>query len=90
MGFTPAGVLGDVRDFTAALGDLSGNGLGLRTGAGVVLAGVAFVPGVGDAVKGILKPLFGNADTAARNFDNWGGEFVDDFRVNAGGPAYTG
>lgn len=81
MGFTPAGVLGDVRDFTAAWGDLQGSGLNLRTGTGVALAGIAFIPGLGDAVKDLLKPLIRNGDSAARiarNFDNWGGEFVHD------------
>ena len=57
VNFTPAGWAGDVRDFTAAANDVRGQGLGWRTGAGVVLAGVAFVPVAGDLLKSICKPL---------------------------------
>jgi len=64
LGFTPAGVAGDVRDATAALGEVSNNGLGWRTGAGVAMAGVAFIPGAGDAVKGVVKGIVNAFPTA--------------------------
>gem|GEM_PF-4120746 len=64
LGFTPAGIAGDVRDATAALGEVSNNGLGWRTGAGVAMAGVAFIPGAGDAVKGVVKGIVNAFPTA--------------------------
>lgn len=92
LGFTPVGLAGDVRDFTAALGDVRSSGLTLGTGAGVALAGVAFVPGAGDFVKGIFKPLLRNGDSAARlgrSFDNHGLEFIDDVPGRFDGPPGT-
>jgi hypothetical protein len=50
VGFTPLGVPGGVRDFTAAWNDVSREGLGWRTGSGLVLSGIAFAPG-GDFVR---------------------------------------
>ena len=64
LGFTPAGIAGDVRDATAAFGEVSNNGLGWRTGAGVAMAGVAFIPGAGDAVKGVVKGIVNAFPTA--------------------------
>ena len=60
-GFTPVGILGDVRDFTAAVGTVRNEGLNWRTGSGVVMGMAAFVPGFGDAAKGIAKPLLSAA-----------------------------
>ncbi|OQW96271.1 MAG: hypothetical protein BWK77_05540, partial [Verrucomicrobia bacterium A1] len=67
VNFTPAGWAGDVRDFSAAAGQVNNQGLGWRTGAGVALSAVAFVPVVGDALKGVAKPLLKAADDVPIN-----------------------
>ena len=49
LGFTPAGVAADVQDASSAIRNRDLVGLGL--------AGVGFIPGVGDVVKGVGKGL---------------------------------
>ena len=52
VGFTPVGILADVRDFSAALKDLNEGKPG--AGVGVVLAGIGFLP-FGDIAKVLRK-----------------------------------
>jgi len=57
-GLTPYwGQAADVRDTTAAVNAIRNEGLGWGTGLGMAAAVAAWVPGVGDAVKGIVKPV---------------------------------
>ncbi len=51
------GQAADVRDFTAALNTARTEGLSFGTGVGVAMAGVAFVPGIGDVARSAVKPL---------------------------------
>lgn len=60
--FPPSAIPSDIRDTSAAFNNVRNNGLGWRTGGGAVLATVGWVPGAGDAIKGLLKPLFRTAD----------------------------
>jgi hypothetical protein len=63
MGAAPvAGQIGDFRDWTAAANDLRTQGWNWQTGAGIVLSTAAWIPVVGDAAKGILKPVLKHAD----------------------------
>jgi hypothetical protein len=65
VGFVPwVGQAADIRDFTAAWQLGSTQGWSFSTGAGLAMAGVAFVPGLGDAVKAGVKPLFGKPASA--------------------------
>ncbi len=59
------GQAADVRDLTAAVNAGRTEGWNLRTGVGVAMAGVAFVPGVGDAARSIVKPLLKATPTSA-------------------------
>ncbi|MCK9589512.1 MAG: HNH/ENDO VII family nuclease [Terrimicrobiaceae bacterium] len=57
-GLTPYwGQVADVRDVVGSVNTVRTTGLSFGTGAGVVLSIAAFVPGAGDAAKGILKPI---------------------------------
>ena len=49
MGFTPAGVVADVED--------AGRAISNRDALGLMLAGAGFIPGTGDAIKGLGKAL---------------------------------
>lgn len=53
VGFTPAGVYADVRDFAAGLKDVAQGKEGAWTNLG--LAGIGFIPLVGDAIKGGVR-----------------------------------
>ena len=66
FGFTPAGILGDIRDLSAAVGAVRREGFGWGTASGVLLAGVGLVPGVGDAAKALGK-LAKESLSAAKN-----------------------
>lgn len=59
------GQAADVRDLTAAVNTGRTEGWNLRTGAGVAMAGVAFIPGVGDIARSAVKPLFGKPSVRA-------------------------
>ncbi|MCS7062621.1 MAG: hypothetical protein NZM04_01000 [Methylacidiphilales bacterium] len=52
VGLTPVGVAADMRDLSYAWGQARENGLNLGTGLNLTMAGVAFIPGAGDLVKG--------------------------------------
>ncbi len=57
-GLTPYwGQAADVRDTTAAVNAIRNEGLGWGTGLGMAAAVAAWLPGAGDAVKGIVKPV---------------------------------
>lgn len=63
MGAVPLlGQGADARDWSAAAGDLRRQGWNWRTGAGITLATVAWFPVIGDAAKGVLKPIVRAAD----------------------------
>jgi hypothetical protein len=63
VGLIPyVGQVADIRDWSAAANDLRREGLGWRTGVGITLATVAFVPLAGDLLKGGVKPLLRVAD----------------------------
>jgi RHS repeat-associated protein len=53
VGLTPVGILGDIRDFTSAVGQLRNEGLNRQTGLGLAMSVGAFVPGAGDLIKGV-------------------------------------
>ncbi len=55
VGFTPAGILADIRDLSAAYRDVQNEGLSWSSGANLALGAVAVIPGVGDVVKGAGK-----------------------------------
>jgi hypothetical protein len=59
------GQAADIRDLSAAFNAGRTEGWNIRTSVGVMAAGLAFVPGLGDAVKAGIKPLFGKPATAA-------------------------
>lgn len=57
-GLTPVwGQISDFRDTTAAANAIRTDGLGWGTGIGMVLSTAAWVPGVGDAIKGFGKSI---------------------------------
>jgi uncharacterized protein RhaS with RHS repeats len=55
VGFTPAGILADIRDLSAAYRDIQNDGLSWGSGTNLALGAVAVIPGVGDVVKGAGK-----------------------------------
>jgi hypothetical protein len=55
VGFTPAGILGDIRDVTAAYGDIQNDGWSWGSGTNLVLGAVGVIPGIGDIFKGAGK-----------------------------------
>ncbi len=68
VGFTPAGVLLDVRDLKQAAE--------VGSGAGVILATIGLIPGVGDAAKAIgkgIRNFFVDARKSFNRIDEFGG-----------------
>ena len=57
VGFTPAGILADIRDLSAAYRDIQNDGLSWGSGTNLALGAVAVIPGVGDVVKGAGKVI---------------------------------
>jgi RHS repeat-associated protein len=57
VGFTPAGIFADIRDLSAAYGDIQKDGLSWGSGTNLALGAVAVIPGVGDVVKGAGKAI---------------------------------
>ena len=58
VGFIPwVGQAADIRDLTAAWNVGRTHGWTIGTSASLAMAGVAFIPGVGDAIKNGVKPL---------------------------------
>lgn len=55
VGFTPAGILADIRDLTASVDAVRREGFGWGTASGVLLAGIGLIPGVGDTAKVVGK-----------------------------------
>lgn len=81
-GFTPAGVALDIRDIAQATSE--------GDGVGMILSGIGFVPGVGDAFKAVgkrLRGLFADARKSFDNIDEFGGGrgLLDDAEVVRGG-----
>ncbi len=65
VGLVPGlGQAADVRDMSAAINTVRTEGLNWRTGIGVAAGGIAFIPGVGDAARSVVKPLFGKPASA--------------------------
>lgn len=95
-GITPVwGQIADLRDWTAAANAIKTDGLGWGTGIGMALATAAWVPGVGDAIKGFGKSVLRMFDDAPVsvimpshvNHPSNGGEFLDD--SNFGGQPFS-
>ena len=63
VGLVPyAGQAADARDWSAAANEIRSRGWNWRTGVGITVATVAWVPLFGDAIKGVVKPFLKAAD----------------------------
>ncbi len=56
------GQAADARDWSAAANEIRSRGWNWRTGVGITVATVAWVPLFGDAIKGVVKPFLKAAD----------------------------
>jgi hypothetical protein len=58
-------MVADIRDFTAAWQLGSTQGWSFSTGASLAMAGVTFIPSVGDAARSAVKPFLGKGSAKA-------------------------
>jgi len=75
--FVPGlGQVADVRDLTAAFNAGRTEGWNITTSVGVVAAGLAFIPLVGDVAKAGIKPLLGKPVSAGMRMPNVTGKGI--------------
>ncbi len=75
--FVPGiGQAADIRDLSAAFNAGRTEGWNIRTSVGVAMAGLAFVPLIGDVAKAGVKPLFGKPATTVMRMPNVTGKGI--------------